>query len=312
MKDLRITALAGGIGAARFLEGLIRVIDPRNLTVIVNTADDLQCYGLHISPDIDIVMYTLAGVVNPKTGWGFRKDRFFCLKELGKLHGEDWFQLGDRDLATHIYRSWLLRRGWSLTEVTDTLRKRFSLRCRILPMSDDPVCTRMATDQGTFHFQEYLVKRKAKDRVRKVHFHGIQRAQASLPVLQAVDRADGIIICPSNPIVSIGPILRLPGLRPLLRKWRSKILAISPIVGGKPVKGPAAQIMSGLGMEVSARQVAWLYRDIVKVFILDRQDLALVPEIESLGLRVIVTDTIMKDLQAKVRLARVAYEALRY
>lgn len=311
MKRPKITAFAGGIGAARFLEGLVRVIDPRNLTVIVNTADDVEFFGLHISPDVDIVIYTLAGVVNPDTGWGFRNDSFACLEELRKFQYEGWFQLGDRDLATHIHRTRLLGEGWSLTRITDSIRRRFSLEPRILPMSDDPVTTRIATDQGIIHFQEYLVKRKARDRVRKVLFEGMKRARPSPQVFDAIRRADGIVICPSNPIVSIGPILSLKGIRAALHKTQARIVAISPIVGGKPIKGPAAKIMSGLGMKVSATQVARLYLDFIDTFIVDEKDRPLAGKIESLGCGVVVTDTIMKDLRAKIHLAKVVDRTLR-
>jgi LPPG:FO 2-phospho-L-lactate transferase len=309
MIGLKVTALAGGIGAARFLQGLVRVMNPRKLTVIVNTADDIEFFGLHISPDIDIVIYSLAGVVNPETGWGFSNDSVACLGQLREFQHEDWFHLGDRDLATHIHRTWLLRQGWSLTQITETIRKRFSLGPRILPMTDDFVTTKIGTDKGVFHFQEYLVKRKAKDRVRKVLFAGIKKSRPTREVLESIRKADGIIICPSNPIVSIGPILALKGVREALRKTRASILAISPIVAGKPIKGPAAKIMSGLGMKVSATQVARLYRGFLDVFIIDHADRRLEKEIISLGCRVVVTDTIMKNLRSKIHLAQVACRA---
>jgi LPPG:FO 2-phospho-L-lactate transferase len=310
MIDLKITALAGGIGAARFLQGLLRVVNPKKITVLVNTADDIEFFGLHVSPDIDIVIYSLAGAVNPETGWGFRNDSFACLGGLREFKHEDWFLLGDRDLATHIHRTWLLRQGWSLTQITDTIRRRFSLEPRILPMTNDPVVTKIATDIGVIHFQEYLVKRKAKDRVRRVLFQGIQKAKPTQEVLESILTADGIIICPSNPIVSIGPILALQGVRRALQKTEAKILAISPIVAGKPIKGPAAKIMSGIGMKVSATQVGKIYQDFLDFFIIDRQDQSLQAEIAALGCEVIVTDTIMKSLRSKIHLARVACETL--
>jgi LPPG:FO 2-phospho-L-lactate transferase len=309
-ENFKIAALAGGVGAARFLEGLVRVMDPRNLTVIVNTADDIEFFGLHVSPDVDIVTYTLGGVINPKTGWGFRRDTFFCLDQLHKLGQPDWFQLGDRDLAVHILRSRLLSQGWSLTRITDAMRRSFGVVPKILPMSDRPVTTRMVTNRGTFHFQEYLVRRKARDPVRRVRFAGIRRAEPSSQVLQAIREAEGIILCPSNPVVSIGPILFLPGLRAALRKTSAKILAVSPIVAGRPIKGPAAQIMSGIGLEVSAAQVARLYRDFLDVFVIDRQDASAAETIRSQGVGVVVADTIMKDLRSKTRLAQAAYSAL--
>ena len=310
MIDLKITALAGGVGAARFLQGLVRVVNPQKLTVIVNTADDIEFFGLHVSPDIDIVIYSLAGVVNPETGWGFRNDSFACLGGLREFKHEDWFLLGDRDLATHIHRTWLLRQGRSLTQITDTIRKRFSLEPRILPMTNDPVATKIATDKGVIHFQEYLVKRKAKDRVRRVFFEGIKKAKPTQEVLESILKADGIIICPSNPIVSIGPILALKGVRKALQKTKARILAISPIVAGKPIKGPAAKIMSGIGMKVSATQVGQIYQDFLDFFIIDQQDQRLQKEMASLGYRVIVTDAIMKNIHAKIHLARIACKTL--
>ncbi len=310
MRDFKITALAGGIGAARFLQGLVRVMDPGKLTVVVNTGDDIEFFGLHISPDIDIVTYTLAGVVNPETGWGFAKDSFACLGELRKFKYEDWFHLGDRDLATHIHRSLLLHKGRSLTQITETIRKRFSLPPRILPMTDDPVATKIGTDKGLFHFQEYLVKRKARDRVRRVLFAGIRKARPTPEVLEAIRGADGIIICPSNPIVSIGPILALQGVREALRNTRAGVLAVTPIVAGKPIKGPAAKIMSGLGMKVSAAQVARIYRDFLDFFILDEADRKIEKEVRLSGCQVVVTDTIMKDLRSKTHLAGVALRTL--
>jgi LPPG:FO 2-phospho-L-lactate transferase len=252
----------------------------------------------------------LAGAVNPETGWGFRNDTFYCLDQLKKLGQPDWFHLGDRDLAIHILRSRLLRRGWTPTRITDSLRRSLGVVPKIAPMSDQPVATRMVTDHGTFHFQEYLVRRKARDRVRGVRFAGIRQAKPSPEALRAIREAEGVILCPSNPVVSIGPILSLPGFRAALRKTAAKILAVSPIVAGKPIKGPAAQIMSGIGLEVSAAQVAKLYLDFLDIFVIDRQDAASAEQIRSEGVRVIVTDTIMKDLRSKTRLAQAAYSAL--
>lgn len=311
MEDIRITALAGGIGAARFLQGLVRVVNPKKLTIIVNTADDIELFGLHISPDVDIVIYTLAGIVDSQKGWGLEDDSFICLEYLRPFQYEDWFKLGDRDLATHIHRTWLLKKGWSLTRITDSIRRRFAVEARILPMSHDPVVTRIGTDKGAYHFQEYLVKRKARDRVQKVFFDGAKKARPSKEVLDSIRKAEGIIICPSNPIVSIGPIIALKGVREALRKTKAKMVAISPIVGGKPIKGPAARMMSGLGMEVSATQVARLYQDFIDVFIIDKKDQKLQDEIAALGCQVVVTDTIMRDLPSKIRLARMACRALK-
>jgi LPPG:FO 2-phospho-L-lactate transferase len=306
-----ITALAGGIGAARFLEGFVRILDPTKLTIIVNTGDDININGLHISPDIDIIIYTLAGVVDKVKGWGYRGDSFFCLKELKQFGYEDWFKLGDRDLATHIYRAWQLKQGWSLTQVTDSIRKRFRLTPKILPMTNDCFTTKIITDRGELHFQEYLVKRKAKDRVKEVCFEGADKAKPSPGVLESILNTDGIILCPSNPIVSIGTILAVKGVKAALQKTRAKIIAISPIVSGRPIKGPAGKIMSGMGMEVSAVQVAKLYRDFIDIFIMDKEDRNLQQKIESQCARTIVTNTIMKDMRSKIELAKIVYHALK-
>jgi LPPG:FO 2-phospho-L-lactate transferase len=310
MKDLRITALAGGVGAARLLQGLVRVADPRKLTVIVNTGDDIDFFGLRVSPDIDIILYTLAGVVHPLQGWGLAEESFSCLRAMEKFGHASWFQLGDRDLATHLHRTHLLRQGWPLTRVTDSIRKRFAVLPRVLPMTDDRVATHMITAAGKMHFQEYLVKRKSRDRVRGVVFTGAEKARANREVLSSIRQADFIIVCPSNPIVSIGPILAVPGIREALRKTKAKIAAVSPIVAGRAIKGPAVKILSGLGMEASAAQVAELYRDFIDLFVIDEEDKGAQPTIASLGCRVMATDTIMKDLRSKTRLAREVLRAL--
>ncbi len=311
-----ITVLAGGVGAARFLQGLVQVVAPQEITIIVNTGDDIELHGLHISPDIDIVIYTLAGIVDESKGWGIQGDSFHCLDMLGKYGHATWFMLGDRDFATHIYRTHLLRQGWSLSQVTDSIRRAFNLEVRILPMTNQPVPTLILTDQGILHFQEYLVQRKMQDPVKGVQFKGIEDADPAPGVLEAILEAKGIIICPSNPIISIGPILAVKGVREALRKTQARIAAISPLVGGAPLKGPADRLMRGLGLEVSAYQVAQLYQDFLDIFVLDQIDQNLVTKVESLRtqpeqpLRVIVTDTIMRGLKEKIELARRVMEEL--
>jgi len=306
-----ITALAGGVGAARFLQGLIRIVPEKEVTVIVNTGDDIELYGLHISPDLDIVMYTLAGIVDEEKGWGIREDTFHCLELLQEYGYETWFNLGDRDLATHIHRTFLLRGGFSLSEATDQLCRSLGLVVKLLPMTNDKFETRIRIDKGTVHFQEYLVKRGAQDKVLGVSFEGAEKAQPAPEVIDSILSADSIIVCPSNPIVSIGTILSLKGVRNSLMETNAKVVAISPIVGGAPIKGPADKLMRGLGLEVSAYSVAHLYRDFVDVFIIDNMDRTEKERIEELGLRAIVTNTIMKSQRDKIELARATLKSVK-
>jgi LPPG:FO 2-phospho-L-lactate transferase len=301
-----IVALAGGVGAARFLDGLVRVIDPARLWIVGNTADDTEMHGLHISPDLDTVTYTLAGLANPQHGWGLDGDTFHCLEALRKLGSEAWFQLGDRDFATHLYRTARLREGATLTQVTAELTATFGLPCKLVPMSDQRVRTLVKTRGGVLDFQTYFVRRRARDTVLGVTFDGARRARPAPGLLQAIRQAAGIIICPSNPIISIGPILAIPGIREALRKSGATVAAISPIVGGRALKGPAARMMKSLGMRVSALGVAELYRDFVDVFILDQVDARQAAKVEALGMRVVVTDTLMTSMAKKRALARAA------
>jgi LPPG:FO 2-phospho-L-lactate transferase len=305
-----IVALAGGVGAARFLEGLARVVDPCRLWIIGNTGDDTEMHGLHISPDLDTVAYTLAGLANPQHGWGLAADTFHCLEALRKLGAEAWFQLGDRDLATHLYRTERLREGATLTQVTAELVAAQGLRMRLLPMTDQRVRTLVKTRRGVLDFQTYFVRRRARDTVLGVTFDGARKARPAAGLLQAIRQAAGIIVCPSNPIISIGPILAVPGIREALRKSAAPVAAISPIVGGRALKGPAARMMKSLGMRVSAAGVAEMYRDFVDVFVLDWVDARQASKVEALGMRVEVTDTIMTSLARKRALARVVVGAL--
>ncbi len=307
-----ITVLAGGVGAARFLQGLIKIVPEREVTVIVNTGDDIQLYGLHISPDLDIIMYTLAGIVNKEKGWGIQGDTFHCLETLQRYGYETWFKLGDRDFATHIHRTYLLESGVSLSEATRRLCRSLGVEMKILPMTNDRFETKILTDKGVMHFQDYLVRRGARDKVMDVTFEGAEKAQPAPEVIDSILNAEAIIVCPSNPIVSVGTILSVKNVRKALRETRAKVVAISPIVGGAPVKGPADKLMRGLGLEVSAYSVAHLYRDFLDVFIMDHIDQAERERIEGLGLRVIVTNTIMKSLRDKVRLARVTLGSLNH
>ncbi len=305
-----IVALAGGVGAARFLEGLTRVVDPQRLWIVGNTGDDTEMHGLHISPDLDTVAYTLAGLANPQHGWGLEDDTFHCLEALRKLGVEAWFQLGDRDFATHLYRTVRLREGASLTQVTAELALAQGLRMLLLPMTDQRVRTLVKTRRGVLDFQTYFVRRRARDTVLGVTFDGARKARPAAGLLQAIRQAAGIIVCPSNPIISIGPILAVPGIREALRKSTAPVAAISPIVGGRALKGPAARMMKSLGMRVSALGVAEVYRDFLDVFVLDAVDARQASKIEALGMRVVVTDTIMTSMARKKALARVVVGAL--
>ncbi|MEM1583042.1 MAG: 2-phospho-L-lactate transferase [Candidatus Bathyarchaeia archaeon] len=304
-----ITALAGGVGAAKFLSGLIKIVPEEELTIIVNTGDDIELFGLHISPDLDIVTYTLAGIVDEEKGWGIKGDTFHCLEMLRRYGYETWFNLGDRDLATHIHRTILLRSGLKLSEVTKDICRRLGLKVNILPMTDDRFETWIETNAGLMHFQEYLVKRGAKDRVLGVKYIGVESASPAEGVIESILESELIIICPSNPIVSIGTILSLRGVREALRKTQARKVAISPIVSGAPIKGPADKLMSGLGMEVSAFSVAYLYRDFLNIFVLDQLDVGEKDRIERLGIKAILTNTIMRTLEDKINLAKTVLEA---
>ncbi len=304
--------LAGGVGAARFLRGLCRLLEPERLTVVVNTGDDETFFGLHVSPDLDTITYTLAGVAHRRRGWGVRADSFHCLRALSRFYPETWFRLGDRDLATHIFRTHQLRQGRSLTEVTKQVAARFGLRQRILPMSDDPVRTFVRTDRhGWLPFQAYLVRERARGRVVGIEFRGLEHARCAPGVLEAIEAADAVLLPPSNPLVSIGPILALPDVRSLLRSRRNRVAAISPIVGGHPIKGPAHRMLAGLGHEVSPVGVARLYADFASVFVVDSQDTASVHSIAGLGLKPVVANTVMSTVARSEALAARVLEELR-
>ena len=305
VKDLTVTALAGGVGAARFLRGLVRVIDPARLTVIVNTGDDEEFFGLSVSPDLDTITYTLAGAVDASKGWGLPDETFRCLNALGRYYPENWFGLGDTDLATHLFRTQQLRQGKSLSEVTAAIACSWNIHSTILPMSNDPVRTIVHTEAGALPFQEYFVKRRSEGTVSNVELRGINNATPAPGVCDAIHSAHLVIFPPSNPIVSIGPILALPGVRSALREARAPIVAMSPLVAGKPIKGPADRLLSGLGIDVSAVGVAGLYRDFLDTFVIDAQDLQQKSRLEELGLSVIVTDTIMSDMEKSIALAQI-------
>ena len=306
-----ITTLAGGVGAAKFIRGLIQRIHARRLTVVVNTGDDEHFYGLHVSPDIDTVTYTLAGVVNRTNGWGRAGESFHALEALAQFYGKPWFNLGDRDLATHLYRTERLRDGASLTEVTAEIARRLGVQARVLPMSNDRVHTHVKLrGKPPLPFQEYFVKGRARGVVEGVELRGVENAQPAPEVVAAITSATAIILAPSNPFVSLGPILQLHGVPEALKSVRQRVAAISPIVGGKPIKGPADAMMRGLGHEVSPLGVARLYQDFTGVFVLDQIDRRYLESIQRLGMKAVATDTIMTTPAKAARLADVVIGAI--
>jgi LPPG:FO 2-phospho-L-lactate transferase len=306
-----IVVLAGGVGAAKFLEGLVQAAPPEDVTAIVNTGDDFELHGLAISPDLDIVTCSLAGLIDREQGWGITGDTTACMDWLGRLGGPTWFKLGDRDLALHIRRTALLKSGHTLSQVADGFRQALGVAIRVLPMSDDPAPTHIITEAGELHFEEYFVQRRAQDEVRGVRLHAAGPARPAPGVLEAIAAAEAVLIAPSNPIVSVGPILGLPGVREALRATAAPVVAVSPIVGGAAIKGPAAPLMRATGHEVSALGVARGYADIAGGMVIDQVDAALAPAIEALGLRVTVTDTIMRGPAEKAHLAAAALELAR-
>ena len=301
---ITVTALAGGVGASKLLLGLHDVMAPESLTAIVNTGDDIVLHGLKISPDLDIVTYTLAGVVDSKKGWGLKGESFHCLNRLHAYGRPRWFNLGDRDLATHIHRTAMLYDGKSLTDAAESIRSALGVKSRILPMADQPVPTIIETNEGPLHFQEYLVKRRAEPVVQAIRFDGVETARPAPGVLDAIRDADRILICPSNPLISIGPILAVPGIRDALRARRSDVVAVCPIVGGKSLKGPSDKMLAQLGHEASAPGVAKLYADFTGTFVIDKEDKPHGPAIAALGMEVAVLPTVMTTRAQKRRLAR--------
>jgi LPPG:FO 2-phospho-L-lactate transferase len=300
---MKVVALAGGVGGAKLAAGLRDVLPAGDLWVVVNTADDFDLWGLHICPDLDTVMYTLAGIANPETGWGVDGESFETLNMLGRYGEDTWFKLGDRDLATHVLRTDRLRSGETLTGVTAGLAGALGVESAVLPMSDDPVSTVLETPEGRLEFQEYFVRRGQRDEVLGVELRGIGDARPSGEVLAAIYGADAIVICPSNPVVSIGPILALPEMREALTSSRAPKVAVSPIVGGRALKGPADRMLLSLGHEVSATGVAAMYAGLVDGMVVDTVDEGERAGIEEIGMRVLVTDSVMRDAEDRARLA---------
>jgi LPPG:FO 2-phospho-L-lactate transferase len=296
-----ILLLCGGVGGTKLAEGLAALTE--RLAIVGNTGDDLEWLGLRVCPDLDIVMYTLAGIVDRERGWGLADDTFHALEMLARYGHPAWFRMGDRDLVTALLRTSWLRAGLTLTEVTERLCRSLGLRVRLLPMSDDPVRTIVQTTEGELDFQDYFVARGARDEVAGVRFAGIERASPAPVLPSLIENAELIIVAPSNPIVSIGPILAVPGLREAIRRSSASKVGVSPLVGGVAIKGPAAAMMKGLGYRADAAGVAALYRDFLNVFVIDEMDADLVVDIHALGMEVEVRQTVMSDAVQKRSLA---------
>ena len=305
------TVLAGGVGASRFLQGLCQVVDPAAVTVISNTGDDVEMFGLHVSPDTDIVLYALAGAVNPETGWGLTGDTFAVVDQLQRFGYERWFNLGDRDLAMAIHRTRLLHEGVPMHEIVAGLARDWGLACKVIPMADEPVRTMITGPDGELAFQEYMVRLRTELDVRSIRFAGIEAARPAPGVLEALRDAEAIFIAPSNPFVSIGPILAVEGIRAAIETTSAVRVAVSPIIAGQVVKGPAAKMMTTLGYEVSALGVAKIYAGLIDLFVIDELDRALAPQVEALGLRCLVTDTMMTSMERKAELATEIVAAVR-
>lgn len=309
-----LAALAGGVGAARFLAGLVGIVDPSEITAIVNTADDEEFLGLHVSPDLDSVTYTLGGVSNREQGWGLAGESFRTIEASERFGAPTWFRLGDLDIATHLHRTRRLREGASLSAVTAEITAAFGVGVRLLPMSDDTVRTRVSVDldgaQIELAMQEWFVRERCEPPVVGVRFEGAATARPAPGVIEVLEQADTILLCPSNPVISIGPILAVPGIRDVLEARRDRVVAVCPIIGGAPVKGPADRLMRPLGIDVSPVGVAAHYSPFCATLVLDDTDAALADAVEAVGVRAIVTDTMMRDATVAAALARTTLEAV--
>ena len=301
---MKYLALAGGVGGAKLALGLSKVLSPSELTIVVNTGDDEEFHGLHVSPDVDTVMYTLAGLSNPETGWGITGETFNALERLNAYGADTWFNLGDKDLATHIRRTDLLRQGYSLSEVTESLRTALGVTHPIVPMSDAPVRTMLTTAIGELAMQTWFVKHRCEPAVSDIRFDGAERVQPAPGFDRALCDSDVLVFCPSNPFVSVAPILAVPGVSDAVHNFKGLRVAVSPIVGGEAIKGPAAKMMGELGIESSCVGVAKQYQGLCDVFVLDDVDDDRAGDIEALGMRAAITNTMMITDADKVRLAR--------
>jgi LPPG:FO 2-phospho-L-lactate transferase len=301
---MKIVALAGGVGGAKLAHGLAQILAPEDLTVIVNTGDDFEHLGMYICPDLDTVCYTLAGLANPETGWGRVNETWNTISNIEKLGGPNWFRLGDQDIATHLERTRRMKEGLSLSQITKDFCAAWGIKHTVLPMTDSPVRTIVDTDEGELAFQEYFVHRHCEPRVKGFRFDGVEVAEPVIGAREAIDSAEAIIICPSNPWVSVDPILRVIPLAPLPQGEEKKVIAVSPIIGGQTVKGPAAKMYTELGIEPSALAVANHYRNILAGFVLDNVDSEMENSIKHLGIQTLVTDTLMNNLTDRTRLAQ--------
>lgn len=312
-----LVALAGGVGAARLLSGLVQVTDPAGITAIVNTGDDMVLHGLHISPDVDTVTYTLAGLDNKETGWGLAGETWAAMEALEALGGQSWFRLGDRDLATHLYRTQRLAEGATLSQVTAELTAARGVAVRLLPVSDDPVRTRLTLAEPAtgppveVAFQDYFVRLGHAVAVREVRFDGAERASPAPGVLEAIATAEAVVVCPSNPLVSIGPLLAVPGVRPALEARRTAVVAVSPIVAGAALKGPADRLLAELGHESSAVGVARLYAPWAGTLVIDEADAHLAGAVEAEGVRCVVATIVMSSAERAAALGKVVLDAAR-
>lgn len=305
-----ITALAGGVGAARFLQGLLAVHRPSDLTIISNVGDDADFFGLRVCPDIDIVMYHLAGLSDEERGFGLKGDTFRVVDSLQRYGYDTWFRLGDGDMATCIARTDLLGRGRTLSEATAEIASALLIPSRIIPVTDDELRTKIRTDDGVLDFQDYFVKRRTEGHAWEIIFRGAETARPAPAVLESIAESDGIILTPSNPLVSIGPILSVPAVRDALVATKARIAAVSPIVGGKTIKGPADRMLRDQGLSASPLTIAELYKDFLDVLVIDNVDEAIQSKIEELGLECVVTDTIMASMEKKSALARTVLDSL--
>jgi LPPG:FO 2-phospho-L-lactate transferase len=299
-----IVALAGGTGAAKLLRGLSGIIEPSRLAVVGNTGDDFECWGLHVSPDLDSVTYALAGLLDREKGWGVAGDTFHCLDAMRRFGGLTWFQLGDRDLATHLFRTERLRGGATLSAATGAITEALGVAARLIPMSDDPVRTRLLTPSGWLGFQEFFVRERARPAVREVAYAGADVARPAPGVVDAIQDAEAIVVCCSNPVTSIAPILAVPGMVPALRETSAPVVAVSPIIGDAPVSGPAGQLLRTRGLPVSAVSIAELYQPWLDVLVVDHTDAGLAPEIAARGARAVTAETLMTDAASERALAR--------
>ena len=306
-----VVVLAGGVGAARFLRGLVRVVPADEIVVIGNTGDDMWWHGLYIAPDLDTVTYWLAGIADESRGWGIRGDTFEAQRAFSRLEERSWFQLGDQDIATHLYRMGRLMDGAPLHQVTAELAERLGVRSRILPMSNQPVETRLKTDVGDLHFQEYFVRERWQPKVSEVYWIGLEAAKPAPGVEEAIETARIVLIAPSNPSISIGPILRVRGVRALMQRARPRTVAVSPLIGGRAVKGPTVPLLQAECIRADALGVAEIYRDIAGGFILDREDASLAEPIARLGYRVGIRPTILDTISIAEEVARAALDVLK-